>query len=414
MIKWSSWSVVRAWWRRDDIAKGLRNSRHELQVHQERFHIRTQTAIFETLQEDRQLRQQETDETLLVLRSILMQQEHTNNLLQMRQAGESAAEDVMKAAQIELHVHPKESPKYLEYQGYVLNLYKSTGVMPTLPNLNHEVVVKKDNAVTGGRNSEVYLGLWLGKVDVAVKSLRSIEISESFPSAQKRFEREINIWHTLEHPNILRFLGLIDNYGPHLCVVSPWQSKGNLLAYTTHYPKANRRRLLADAARGIEYLHSREKPVVHGNLKCANILVTDNGEAVISDFGLSRVIEDITENSTYATLTSSGSNRWCAPELMHEIISPNLRTDVYSFSMTILECLTSKKPFSNIKRDPCVVMLVVDGGRPLRPEGDVWDAWFTDDLWDLLEWCWNHEPALRPPMTTIASKLLDLGKSVPS
>ena len=80
------------------------------------------------------------------------------------------------------------------------------------------------------------------------------------------------------------------------------------------------------------------------------------GEALISDFGLSRVIEDITETPAYTTLTSGGSNRWCAPELMNEISSPTLTTDVYSFSMTILECLTSERPFAHLKRDALVVI----------------------------------------------------------
>jgi len=80
------------------------------------------------------------------------------------------------------------------------------------------------------------------------------------------------------------------------------------------------------------------------------------GEALITDFGLARVMEDITEVSTYSTFTSSGGIRWLAPELMGESGSQTLETDVYAFSMSILEGLTSEKPFSEHKRDPHVVV----------------------------------------------------------
>lgn len=78
---------------------------------------------------------------------------------------------------------------------------------------------------------------------------------------------------------------------------------------------------------------------------------------MISDFNLSRVIEDITETPASVTLTASGNSRWCAPELMSSGTSSlTTATDVYSFSMAILECLTSENPFAHLKRDPRVVL----------------------------------------------------------
>jgi hypothetical protein len=48
--------------------------------------------------------------------------------------------------------------------------------------------------------------------------------------------------------------------------------------------------------------------------------------------------------------------------------------------------------------------------RPRRPVGVSWDRWFTEELWDLLQRCWNHDPALRPPMPDIAVELARLGQ----
>jgi serine/threonine protein kinase len=81
-------------------------------------------------------------------------------------------------------------------------------------------------------------------------------------------------------------------------------------------------------------------------------MVSDEIRALVCHFGLSKLVEEATENSAQVTLTTEPSySRYLAPELVRgEVTSPRMNTDVYSFGMAMLECLTLEKPFANRKR----------------------------------------------------------------
>lgn len=66
---------------------------------------------------------------------------------------------------------------------------------------------------------------------------------------------------------------------------------------------------------------------------------------------MSKIVEEVTDNSASATLTAGGSARWLSPELIEGAeTSPTFASDVYSFAMTVLECLTAKHPYGHCKR----------------------------------------------------------------
>jgi serine/threonine protein kinase len=133
------------------------------------------------------------------------------------------------------------------------------------------------------------------------------------------------------------------------------------------------------------------------------------GKACICDFGMSKVIEEVTERSASATLTAGGSARWLAPELI-EGKAPTMEADAYSYAMAILELLTGKHPFSDCKRDAAVIYgIVVLKKTPARPEEKEASKWLSDDLWDLMQRCWHKDAASRPPMGEVASSISQLG-----
>ena len=128
------------------------------------------------------------------------------------------------------------------------------------------------------------------------------------------------------------------------------------------------------------------------------------GEPRICDFGMSAVIEDVTEKSASATLTTAGSARWLAPELIEgSISSPTKAADIYSFAMAILELLTGKHPYAHLKREANVIHNIVEKKMmPPRPESPEKNIWLTDDLWTLMEQCWSSDANCRPPMPIVA------------
>jgi serine/threonine protein kinase len=129
------------------------------------------------------------------------------------------------------------------------------------------------------------------------------------------------------------------------------------------------------------------------------------GEAFICDFGMSKVIEEVTEINASLTLTEGGSARWLAPELI-EGKAPSKEADVYSFAMSILELMTGKHPYEECKRDAQVIRnIIVFSSFPTRPKNVAADEWLSDDLWELMQECWPRDASARPSMSEVSRRI---------
>ncbi|KAF8621358.1 hypothetical protein AX15_007832 [Amanita polypyramis BW_CC] len=229
----------------------------------------------------------------------------------------------------------------------------------------------------------------------------------------RRLDREARVWHTLKHPNVLEFMGIARDLGPSVALISPFCANGNISKYIDEVPSANRLRLILDVAKGVEYLHSRD--VIHGDIKGQNVLVTDDGRAMLCDFGRSKVI-----NHRGFTTTFVGAARYMAPELivsgeeMSETGDDNYNpshfmskeSDVYSFSMIGVEILSGEQPYPKLRNDTRIILRVPDGLRPKREEYRL--SQLHGQIWNILEFCWVHEPARRPTISTVVQYLSHL------
>lgn len=114
--------------------------------------------------------------------------------------------------------------------------------------------------------------------------------------------------------------------------------------------------------------------------------------------------QDVTEMSVSATLTTSGGARWLAPELMDSslaMLSPTTQTDVYSFGMTMLELLTEKAPWCDVKREATVILNVVSlKMTPNRPA-----VCASDEGWGIMQRCWRMDSSERPEMAQVREDL---------
>jgi serine/threonine protein kinase len=158
----------------------------------------------------------------------------------------------------------------------------------------------------------------------------------------------------------------------------------------------------------------------------ANVLMDKDGIPRITDFGISRLMEDSTLWNTSKT-SADGSTRWMAPELLSgNVPQATIESDIYAFAMTILvslfircairvlktpakEILTGEAPYAKMypRNEQVIVNVIMHGARPLRPHQEV----FSDDLWKLLEQCWNSDPKLRGSIDEVADKLIALQES---
>ncbi|KAI8992710.1 hypothetical protein BD414DRAFT_283223 [Trametes punicea] len=147
----------------------------------------------------------------------------------------------------------------------------------------------------------VYKGTWQGRI-VAIKELGAT-------ASRELFKREVSIWKTLQHPNVLALYGASSTASE-----PPWYL----------------------IAKGMSFLHHKE--VLHGDLKGVNVLVNDKGHCVISDFGQSEMRLEAARIS--GKPLPQGTLRWKAPELISGNGKLTKETDVYAFAITVVEILT--------------------------------------------------------------------------
>jgi hypothetical protein len=138
-------------------------------------------------------------------------------------------------------------------------------------------------------------------------------------------------------------------------------------------------------------------------------LIDRNQRACLADFGLLTFA-----NHTVSTPTAStpGTLRWMCPELLYpeefgfDHSRPTEDSDCYALGMVILEVLSGQIPFAG-DRDCVVMRKVISGERPKRPE----EAWFTNDVWEMLERCWAHKPKHRQRPEVVLQRLEEASAS---
>ncbi|XP_022742404.1 probably inactive leucine-rich repeat receptor-like protein kinase IMK2 isoform X1 [Durio zibethinus] len=175
---------------------------------------------------------------------------------------------------------------------------------------------------------------------VAVKRLR-----EKTTKGQREFETEAAALGKIRHPNLLAlrayYLGpkgeklLAFDYMPKGSLASLLHARGP--ETTIDWP--TRMRIAIGVTRGLNYLHTQEN-IIHGNLTSSNILLDEQTNAHIADFGLSRLMTAAASTNVIAT---AGTLGYRAPELS-KLKNASTKIDVYSLGVIILELLTGKSP----------------------------------------------------------------------
>ncbi|KAF5345021.1 hypothetical protein D9758_010427 [Tetrapyrgos nigripes] len=240
---------------------------------------------------------------------------------------------------------------------------------------------------------EVDLGMFIERCTMnkwfALKRMRTFQRNSGMANARRRFCREALVWQQLNSAFIVPFFGIDNESFPgFMCLVSPWMRNGTILKHLEEHGKADVDERLHEIAQGLAYLHSQN--IIHGDLRGSNILINDQWQACLTDFGLT-----VFDDTTLVPLTSrhEGSVRWMAPELhMPESFGLDrfrltVKTDVYAFGCVCLELYTGNAPFSELAHDTAVMLRVLKGERPSRPTGAFK---MSDGLWEIVGRCWSH------------------------
>ncbi|CAL1703188.1 unnamed protein product [Somion occarium] len=296
-------------------------------------------------------------------------------------------------------------PRYDECRR-VLRSCQQSRTLPTNFYL-HGVMRLEGDPLTDGGFSDVYMGIY-GNRMVALKQIRFLNYDADAERIDKRIRREAILWKQLQHPYILPFLGIdletSSSNPPKPRLVSPWMKEGNIrkAAYSLkcsgrHYPVDD---WLLQVAKGLKYLH--DMGMIHGDLRGANILITNDFRVQLADFGMSSLLE--------ATSASHGSHhggaqQWLSPELLSgEVSRPTQASDMYSFGCLCVELYTLQNPFPHVKWQQHIYTEILAGKRPSRPTVATGKA-MSDALWALVQQCWSQDLSQRPNASVLVESL---------
>lgn len=282
--------------------------------------------------------------------------------------------------------------------------------MPFVVELDQEPIYR-------GTLSRVYRGKRYGESSskespVAVKVVRANRNS----LVCQLFQRELRAVRRARHGHILPFIGRAE-FDDILALVSPWMPGGDLFQYLVHNRSANPQRWLLQVAEAVSHLHHCVG-LVHGDLKCQNVLISGDGNALLGDFGLSTMVEKLsTDETTQTGIRMCHTVRFAAPELLFgDVRSPNSgrvrsktqATDMYAFGMLMLQAFSRQKPWPDYDGLPLWVHLSTGPTHP-RPDcpraGCSGQCGLTDTWWQVCVACWSPDPARRPAMNDVCITL---------
>jgi serine/threonine protein kinase len=239
------------------------------------------------------------------------------------------------------------------------------------------------------------------KREVAVKViLPQRQFSEMFI---RRFEREAKALAQLSHPNIVKILDYGEENGLPFLVME-YLPGGTLKQKSGHkMPWREAVKLIIPIASALAYAHQQQ--IVHRDVKPANILLTQAGDPLLSDFGIAKILE--TEETTDLTGTGVGIGTpdYMAPEQATNE-SVDHRADIYALGVMLYELITGRKPYQ--ADTPVAVLLKKMNGPLPRPRKFVPDL--PDQVENILFRCLQPKPDKRYP--TANDLIADLDRSL--
>src|SRR5262245_11819594 len=195
---------------------------------------------------------------------------------------------------------------------------------------------------------------------VALKVLHP-ELAESLGA--ERFQREIRVAASLQHPHILTVYdsGSVDGYLWFTMPFVEGEALRDRLSRERQLSVADAVRISREVALALDYAHRRG--VIHRDIKPENILLID-GQAIVADFGIARALDGSGEALT-STGTIIGTPAYMSPEQAAGDRAIDGRTDIYSLGCVLYEMLAGEPPYSGPTAQALIARVMTETPRPL-------------------------------------------------
>ncbi|KAG2459438.1 ERBB4 kinase, partial [Polypterus senegalus] len=265
-----------------------------------------------------------------------------------------------------------------------------------------ETELKRIKILGSGAFGTVYKGIWVPegesvKIPVAIKILNET----TGPKANVEFMDEALIMASMDHPHLVRLLGVC--LSPTIQLVTQLMPHGCLLEYVHEHKDNIGSQLLLNwcvqIAKGMMYLEERR--LVHRDLAARNVLVKSPNHIKITDFGLARLLD--AEEKEYNADGGKMPIKWMALECIHYRKFTH-QSDVWSYGVTIWELMTfGGKPYDGIPTREIPDLLEKGERLPQPPI-------CTIDVYMVMVKCWMIDADSRPKFKELAAEFCRMAR----
>ena len=273
----------------------------------------------------------------------------------------------------------------------IKSIYKSNNKTKTKKGKNPYKIIKK---IGEGSYGLVYLIKMETNLSLCV--LKKIDLKGLSKQEIKDTYKEVNLLKKLDHPNIIKFVEVNNNFKRYLEIITEYAEKGDLynqiciqVKKKSHFPEKIIIDWLIQICQALKYIHS--KHIIHRDIKPQNIFLSNKGCIKLGDFGVSKTLNNTMEKAK----TFVGTAYYLPPEII-DGKKYSYTADIWSLGITFYQLMTFKMPFDGDSL-PAIITKIATGADYAKINKKLYSKELINLVYDMM----NIKPSKRPKANDI-------------